>query len=92
MKSNEKSDSLSRQEFHDFSVRLFRYLDERFDRVDKRFEELEGKFSNLQTTVDSYAKQVEVYHQESIARDAHVDRLQRWIEQVAQKTGIKLEY
>jgi len=41
---------------------------------------------------DAYAKQVEIYHHESIARDAHVDRLQRWIEQVAKKTGVKLEY
>jgi len=92
MKTIEKSGHVTRQEFHDFSMKLFRHLDERFDELGSRFEGLEEKFDKLQSTVDAYAKQVEIYHHESIARDAHVDRLQRWIEQVAKKTGVKLEY
>jgi Skp family chaperone for outer membrane proteins len=90
------SDAVTKQVLRDeldaLTVKLFKYFDKRFDHMEKRFDNLQDKFHDLQSTVDAYAKQVEIYHQESIARDAHVDRLQRWIEQVAKKTGVKLEY
>ncbi len=81
-----------KRELDDFAVKLFRYLDERFKNVDQQFEQQDEKTGRLTGAVDAYAKQVEIYQQESLARDAQMARLERWIEQVAQKTGVKLEY
>jgi len=87
-----KDKYLAVSEFDSSMVKLFKYLDKQFAAVHTDFDDLRGEFRELQSAVDAYAKQVEIYHHESIARDAHVDRLQRWIEQIAKKTGIKLEY
>ena len=86
------SDLLTAKEFDKAMVKLFGYLDKEFKSVNSNFEDLSENFHNLQSSVDAYAKQVEIYHQESIARDAKVDRLERWIEQLATKTGVKLEH
>jgi len=42
--------------------------------------------------VDKLAKSVEDLHQEYIAITAKVDRHEKWIKQLADKLGIKLEY
>ncbi len=86
------TDYATSKQFDKFSIKLFKHFDKRFDGMEESFEGLRAEFRQLQTAVDAYAKQVEIYHQESIARDAKVDRLERWIGQVAHKTGVKLEY
>lgn len=85
-------DHVTHKEFQEAFVKLFKYLGEEFGKINHRMDDLTYKFSDLQSTVDAYAKQVEIYHHESLARDAQVDRIQRWVEQIAQKTGVKLEY
>lgn len=79
-------------ELNDFAVKIFKHFDKRFDGMDKKFEDLRSEFRDLQSAVDAYAKQVEIYHHESVARDAQVDRIKSWVEKIAQKTGVKLEY
>ncbi len=79
-------------ELNTFGAKLFKYFNKEFKAIHTDFEQLRGEFGGLQTTVDAYAGQVEIYHHESVARDAQVDRIQRWVEKIAQKTGVKLEY
>lgn len=55
-------------------------------------EELRGDFRNLQSSVDAYAKKVDTYAQEMIMLAHKVDRHEKWLHQVAEKLGIKLEY
>jgi len=46
----------------------------------------------LTVSVDKLAKAVEDMHQEFMAITAKVDRHEKWIKQIAEKLGLKLEY
>lgn len=54
-------------------------------------EEMRKNFSDLLTAVDSYAKKADAYFQEMVMLAHKVDKLDRWIHQIADKIGIKLE-
>lgn len=58
-------------------------------------EELKGKiredFSNLQSAVESYAQKADTYFQEMVMLAHKVDRLEKWVYQIANKVGIKLK-
>ena len=55
-------------------------------------QELRESFSDLQTSVDAYAKKADTYFQEMVMLTHKVNRLEKWIQQIAEKVGIKLEY
>jgi len=55
-------------------------------------EELRKSFSDLQTSVDTYAKKADDYFKEMVVLSHKVDRHEKWIRQIAEKLGIKLEY
>jgi len=71
---------------------LIKYLDEKFTRIDQRFDEMKKDFVNFQTSVDAYAKKADTYFQEMVMLAHKVDRHEKWIRQIAEKLGIKLEY
>jgi hypothetical protein len=71
---------------------LLEYLDRRFDAVDRRLAELGEGFSALQAAVDSYAKRADGYFQEMVVLGHKVERHERWLHQIAEKLGVKLEY
>lgn len=49
-------------------------------------------FNNLLTAMDAYAKKADAYFQEMVMLAHKVDRHEKWLHQVAEKLGIKLEY
>lgn len=49
-------------------------------------------FGKLLTAVDSYAQKADTYFQEMVMLAHKVDRHEKWLQQVAAKLGIKLEY
>ncbi|MBI2626117.1 MAG: hypothetical protein HYW69_00815 [Candidatus Nealsonbacteria bacterium] len=55
-------------------------------------DEIKQSFSDLQTSVDEYAKKADTYFQEMVILTHKVDRLERWIQQIAEKVGMKLEH
>lgn len=55
-------------------------------------DELKQSFSDLQTSVDVYAKKADTYFQEMVMLSHKVDRLEKWLQQIAGKVGMKLEY
>jgi len=55
-------------------------------------EEMRKSFSDLQTSVDAYAKKADTYFQEMVALSHQVKRHERWLHQIADKLGVKLEY
>ena len=55
-------------------------------------DEMKQSFSDLQTSVDAYAKKADDYFQEMVMLAHRVDRLEKWIQQIADKVGLKLEY
>jgi len=82
----------------------FKEVDERFDRLFSVFatkEDLERAiqglstkedFNNLLAAVDAYTKKADTYFQEMIMLSHKVDRNEKWILQLAQKLGVKLQY
>ncbi len=62
------------------------------EEIDNRFEELRKDFSNLQSAVDSYAKRADTYFQEMLMLARRVDRIEKWVREIADKTGVKLDY
>ncbi len=55
-------------------------------------EEVRKSFSDLQTAIDAYAKKADTYFQEMVMLSHKVERHEKWIKQLADKLGIKLEY
>lgn len=55
-------------------------------------EEMRSNFSNLLTSVDTYAKRADAYFQEMVALSHKVDRHEKWLQEIAEKLGIKLKY
>lgn len=57
-------------------------------------EEVSGLRQSVQAltiSIDKLVKSFEIYRQEQIALASKVDRLEKWINQIAKKVGIKLE-
>jgi len=53
-------------------------------------EDLRRDFSVLQTAVDGFAKKADTYFQEMVMLSHKVDRLEKWICQIAKKVKIEL--
>lgn len=49
-------------------------------------------FNNLMNAVDAYAAKADKYFQEFLMLAQKVDRHERWLLQIAEKLGLKLEY
>lgn len=72
--------------------RFFTYMEKRFDQVDKRFDEVNSKVDDTYKILDAHLKKIEAILQENAARDQQFERMERWIHQIAEKTGTKLSY
>ncbi len=68
----------------------FARQESRFDKIEERLTKLEESHNKLMNTIDGFIKRIDDYEVELAARDHKIDRLERWIEQIAQKTGVKL--
>lgn len=82
----------------------FGKVDQQFIGVDQRFIEVNDKLNSLQenkadksdinglmNSIDAYAKKADTYFQEMVMLTRKVDRMEKWIHQIAEKVGIKLE-
>jgi uncharacterized protein YlxW (UPF0749 family) len=80
----------------DFSE-LVGYLDTKFAKIDVDLEYLkENKadkkdVQNLMNSIDKLANSIETYHQEQMAIKAKMDIHEKWIFQLAEKLGLKLQ-
>jgi len=77
----------------------FNAIDGKFVDVDKQFKEIRGEFgdlkkdfNNLQVAIDGYAVKADTYFQEMVALSHKVDRHEKWLLQLADKLGVKLQY
>ncbi|MDP3004223.1 MAG: hypothetical protein Q8N43_01825 [Candidatus Azambacteria bacterium] len=71
---------------------LIQYLDDKFTNVDKRLIELDNNFNKLTNAVDAYAQKADTYFQEMVMLTHKVDRHEKWLQEIAEKLGIKLKY
>lgn len=65
-------------------------VDQRFNQLEERVDKLEKSIDRLTNTIDGFVKRLEDHEVENKARDSEVARLTRWVEQIAQETGVKL--
>lgn len=55
-------------------------------------DELIRDFSELQSAVNGYAKKADTYFQEMLVMAHRLDRVEKWIQTIADKVGVKLEF
>jgi len=55
-------------------------------------DEMREMFSDLQTSVDAYAKKADTYFQEMVVLSHKVDRMEKWMHEIAEKVGVELKY
>lgn len=68
----------------------FDQQDVRFDQIEARLTKLEESHNRLMNTIDGFVKRIDDYETELAARDHKIERLERWIEQLASNAGVKL--
>jgi DNA anti-recombination protein RmuC len=73
-------------------IKLFKHFDKRFDKIDKDIAEINDKYDHLITTLDTFLKRLDNIEANDAARDMQLARHEKWLEQIAAKTGVKLTY
>lgn len=81
---------MSQDEF----TKLFKYVQEMRADMNRRFDGTASKkqVDDLSKTVDGLVKLITDYNQEMLMITHKVDRMERWIHEIAQKTGVVLSY
>lgn len=79
---------MSQDEF----TKLFKYMQEMREEMNVRFEEATDDRADIRSAIAELAGQIKDYHQEMLMLAHKVDRMERWIHQIAEKTGVKLNY
>jgi hypothetical protein len=75
----------------DFSE-LIEYLDKEFGEVKVDVKDLKENFDLLSKSVDDYAVKSDKYFQEMVMHSHQLNRHEKWLLQIAEKLGIKLEF
>lgn len=71
-------------------TRLFKYMEERFDRVDKRFDDTNERIDRIISSLDALAKRQEIDEEERLVMGHQLERLDQWVHQLAEKIGVEL--
>ncbi len=58
------------------------------EEMDVKFGEIRSDFSKLQTATDTISKQIKDYHEEMVILVHRIDRMEKWIKEVAAKVGV----
>lgn len=73
-------------------TKLFTYIEKMRSEMNHRFDTQDKKSDDIAGAVIELAGELKDYHQELLALSHKVDRLERWIHEIAEKTGVKLSY
>ena len=63
----------------------FEEADKRFDAVDKKFEEVDKRFDNIENHLERAERKIDKAFIDGL------DRHEKWIKQIADKVGVRLE-
>jgi hypothetical protein len=80
------------EELKDFIVRQVGVVSSEVRELRGDIEDLHGKFSELQSAVDHYVVRAERLADEQLVIKHQMDRHERWLKQLAKKTGAQLDY
>jgi DNA repair exonuclease SbcCD ATPase subunit len=81
-----------KEELDALAMQIVRLLEPRFTALEKRMDAFDEKLDHLTSTLDAFLKRLDDIEKDNLARDNEMARMKRWIETIAQKTGVKLEY
>lgn len=65
-------------------------VDARLNNMDIQIDGLHKKFAAIQDSLDAYAKKADDYFQEMLMSSGQLDRHDKWIQQLAGQSGMKL--
>lgn len=71
--------------------KMFMHMEKRFEVVDKNFEAVDKRFDLLTNIIDGYAAKIDMYAQEMAAMDHKINRLEKYIQILADNAGIDLD-
>ncbi len=72
--------------------KLTKHLDKQFDKVKEVIADLNKKYNHLINTLNAFLKRLDNIEANDVTRDAQLARHEKWLEQIAAKTGVKLSY
>lgn len=70
-----------------FATRMYA----RFIKIERDIADIKNSLDELTRTIDRFVKRLDQVETEQTARDAEVQRMKAWIQQIAKETGVKLE-
>lgn len=72
--------------------KLFSYVEKRFDEMESRLDKVATKedVKHLRDTVIDFAERLDTYSQEMAAMQHKIDRLEKYIQIIAEKAGVDL--
>ncbi len=71
-------------------MKLFKYVEKRFNDTDRRFEEASQDRADIRGAIGELSAQVKDYHNEMTLSSHQMDKLRDAILQIAKETGVKL--
>lgn len=72
-------------------TKLFKYMQDFRKDVDDKFNTVDKRFDNLTNIIDGYAGKIDSYAQEMAAMDHKINRLEKYIQILADNAGIDLD-
>ena len=64
--------------------------DIKFEKIEQELREQNKKYNHLVNTIDGFIGRIDRYETELAARDHKIARLERWIEELALTSGVRL--
>jgi septal ring factor EnvC (AmiA/AmiB activator) len=61
-----------------------------FKAVNNKIDAQDDKYDKLINTINDFISRIDRYETELVARDAKIERLERWIKEIAKKTNTAL--
>jgi len=72
-------------------TKLFKYMQDFRKDVDDKFNTVDKRFDNLTNIIDGCAGKIDSYAQEMAAMDHKINRLEKYIQILADNAGIDLD-
>ncbi len=86
------SNTVTKDDLDQLALKLIQHIDKGNKELKQEIEKIDEKYNQLLTTLDAFLKRLDNIEANDAARDMQLARHDRWLEQIATKTGIKLTY
>lgn len=83
---------ITKKGLDNLAFQIVKLLEPCFNALEKRTDAFDAKLDQLVSKFDAFLKRLNNIKAVNHARDAQLDRPERWTEKAAKQTGVKLEY